>query len=243
MRQKDVGRAWRDAFAQYGAASHIFRSFRAQAEAAGVVRCALHVVAPFHSFAESSGNPFWWGFSDERKSFYAAYRAEHPDQLAELIMERGEVVLLRDAMDWLPKTELIAKLRAEALTHHDDDGVCIPMFGPFGHRTLLIISFGEQLVDTRDPRIEPIRQLALAGQRAVVLSKRSEQLPDRALSPREIAVLRGVGRGASNKEIARLLGISTHSVDADLRRIYAKLDATTRLQASFRAMELGLFRL
>lgn len=236
-------KTWMQALAEYGDAGEILRDFRRQAQAAGVVRCALYVVPPFHSLENHFDNPFWWGYSEERKSFYVRYRVIGRNRLAEMILERGQVVLTRDAMDWVPQTDWFKSMRAEALTHHAEDGVAIPIFGPFGHRALLIISFGEHLADTNDARIEPIRQLAIAGHRAVMMRKRAEQLPHEALTPTEIAVLRGVGKGASNKEISRKMKISIHNVDANLRRIFAKLGTTTRLQASFRAMELGLLRL
>ena len=48
------------------------------------------------------------------------------------------------------------------------------------------------------------------------------------LSPREQEIARMVGRGYTNKEIARVLEISSWTVSAHLRRVFSKLNVTTR---------------
>ena len=48
------------------------------------------------------------------------------------------------------------------------------------------------------------------------------------LSPRELEVARMVGMGFTNKMIASSLGISLYTVSTHLRRIFAKLDVSTR---------------
>jgi DNA-binding CsgD family transcriptional regulator len=48
------------------------------------------------------------------------------------------------------------------------------------------------------------------------------------LSPREIEIAAEVAQGRSNKEIARALGISTHTVSTHLRRAFRKLGVATR---------------
>ena len=60
------------------------------------------------------------------------------------------------------------------------------------------------------------------------------------LSPRQIECLFWVQEGKSAWEIGRILDISGRSVDGHLRRIYARLDVRTRLQAVLRAQDLGM---
>ncbi len=52
------------------------------------------------------------------------------------------------------------------------------------------------------------------------------------LSEKEIVCLRGVAGLKSSKAIARDLGISSHTVDARLKRAIAKLDAADRFEAA-----------
>lgn len=64
--------------------------------------------------------------------------------------------------------------------------------------------------------------------------------PVEALSERELAVLRLVAQGASNKEIAAALFIAEGTVKNHLTNILTKLDARDRTQAALKARELGL---
>lgn len=60
------------------------------------------------------------------------------------------------------------------------------------------------------------------------------------LTARQVEILTWVQEGKSAWEIGRILDISGRSVDGHLRRIYARLDVRTRLQAVLRAQDLGI---
>jgi LuxR family maltose regulon positive regulatory protein len=60
------------------------------------------------------------------------------------------------------------------------------------------------------------------------------------LTPRELEVLRLIGRGASNREIARTLIVSTGTVKKHLNNIFGKLEAQNRAHAVARGRDLGL---
>lgn len=61
-----------------------------------------------------------------------------------------------------------------------------------------------------------------------------------ALSERERAILCLMGRGLSNKGIARQLGIGSETVKSHAKSIFWKLTARSRAQAVYRAAALGL---
>ncbi len=63
------------------------------------------------------------------------------------------------------------------------------------------------------------------------------------LTPREMEILAAVGEGASNKAVARRLGISTHTVKFHLEAVFAKLDATSRAEAVAKGLRRGLIEL
>jgi DNA-binding NarL/FixJ family response regulator len=63
------------------------------------------------------------------------------------------------------------------------------------------------------------------------------------LTPRELEVLAAMADGASNKAIARRLGISFHTAKFHVAAILAKLDADSRTEAVTRAAHLGLVML
>ena len=64
-----------------------------------------------------------------------------------------------------------------------------------------------------------------------------------ALTGRELEVLRHIAEGASNKAIARALGISSHTVKFHVAAILAKLGVDSRTEAALQAIRLVLFML
>jgi two-component system nitrate/nitrite response regulator NarL len=61
-----------------------------------------------------------------------------------------------------------------------------------------------------------------------------------SLSPRELDVLRGIARGASNKEIARDHGIAETTVKIHVQHVLRKLDVSSRVHAAVIASENGI---
>jgi DNA-binding NarL/FixJ family response regulator len=74
-------------------------------------------------------------------------------------------------------------------------------------------------------------------------SPRDTQTGRPQLSKRERAVLTAMADGLSNKQIARRLGISFHTVKFHVASILEKLDAETRTEAVIKAAQLGLVML
>jgi len=63
------------------------------------------------------------------------------------------------------------------------------------------------------------------------------------LTPRETEILTLVGQGMSNKEIARELGISVHTVKFHLEALFNKLEATSRAEAVAKGLRGGVIEL
>lgn len=78
-----------------------------------------------------------------------------------------------------------------------------------------------KLVDARPPRSAPVEPF----------------------TPRETEVMALLAEGASNKAIARRLGISVHTAKFHVARVLDKLDATGRTDAVAHAARLGLLML
>lgn len=64
-----------------------------------------------------------------------------------------------------------------------------------------------------------------------------------SLTAREKEVLELIAKGFGYAEIARILGISAHTVTTHVRRIYGKLEVRSRGEAVYEAVNLGLIRL
>lgn len=65
---------------------------------------------------------------------------------------------------------------------------------------------------------------------------------DSLLTPREQQVLSLVARGFSYAEIARLEGLSVHTVQTHIKRLYAKLSVHSKTEAIYEASRMGLLR-
>lgn len=63
------------------------------------------------------------------------------------------------------------------------------------------------------------------------------------LTGREVEILRLIAKGFSFPEIARLLGISAHTVTTHVRHIYGKLEVNSRGEAVYEAVSQGLIRM
>ena len=84
----------------------------------------------------------------------------------------------------------------------------------------------------------------LSGRAEIVNGPSNEMVVRRtSLSKREGAVLTAIADGLSNKEIARRLGISVHTVKFHVASILEKLKVDTRTEAVIKAAQLGLVML
>lgn len=91
-------------------------------------------------------------------------------------------------------------------------------------------------------------RLAAPGEAANVTivsrdQRASAEAADIALTPRELDVLALLAEGASNKSIARQLGISVHTAKFHVGSILDKLDATGRTDAVAHAARRGVINL
>jgi DNA-binding NarL/FixJ family response regulator len=76
-----------------------------------------------------------------------------------------------------------------------------------------------------------------------VASEIAHHVSDEPLSDREIAVLRLVAEGKSNKEIAQTLDLSEETIKAHLKNMFAKLDVSDRTHAVTIAVRRGIIEL
>jgi DNA-binding CsgD family transcriptional regulator len=63
-----------------------------------------------------------------------------------------------------------------------------------------------------------------------------------ALTPRELDVLRLLGSGYTQAQVAWRLGVSPHTVISHLKNAYRKLDVHSAAAALMRGFQLGLLR-
>ncbi len=125
--------------------------------------------------------------------------------------------------------------------HGFRSGVSIPFFGPFNIRgTLVALDRADSI--NMDRAIEEVKESAPIGNSLVTCACRQTQpaSPSPSLTARERECMRWVAMGKTSWEIALILSISSRTVDFHVRNAMAKLDATSRQQAIYNAMSLGI---
>jgi DNA-binding NarL/FixJ family response regulator len=164
----------------------------------------------------------------------ALYREHHPD-----------VVLMDLRMPQVGGVEAISRITAEfpdarilALTTYEGDAEI--------RRALRAGARGYLLKDMLlSDMITAIRSV-LRGDRVIpaAVATRLAEFPERSdLTERELEILHLVGRGLSNKEVAKAIWCMDETVKIHLKSIFAKLGASDRTGAVTVALARGLIHL
>ncbi|MEP6342113.1 MAG: LuxR C-terminal-related transcriptional regulator [Maricaulaceae bacterium] len=120
------------------------------------------------------------------------------------------------------------------------NGIAIPVHGPNNRNGVIVLRFEDS--DRKYSQSE-IRKLQTASQYAhstfcrLRIKNRKKQT---SLTSREQEILTWVAHGKSNAVIADIVGISRHTVNGYLRRIYLKTGTSDRTTASLRGIGEGL---
>lgn len=179
------------------------------------------------------------GFAESLLAQYLAARTSGIAVLANVIQKGTRPVYL-DELESL--VELGSIERAHLAAYRAGgvrNGLGLQVFGPNGRNGIFAVDLG----DIRRLPPETLTRLRFACQAmhlryCALLQPQLGTVPQ--LSSREAEVLAWVARGKSNASIAGILGISAHTVDAHLRRIYLKLGVVDRISAALRGLGFGL---
>ena len=164
----------------------------------------------------------------------ALYREHQPD-----------VVLMDLRMPQVGGVEAISRITAEfpdarilALTTYEGDADI--------RRALRAGARGYLLKDMLLSDVITAIRSVLRGDRVIpaAVATRLAEFPERSdLTERELEVLHLVGRGLSNKEVAKAIGRMDETVKIHLKNIFAKLGASDRTEAVTVALARGLIHL
>ncbi|MDQ3733102.1 MAG: response regulator transcription factor [Actinomycetota bacterium] len=160
-------------------------------------------------------------------------------QAVELVRQHAPDVVLMDLS--MPVLDGVAATREIVAAAPDSKVVVLTSYGEES-RILDALNAGASgyLLKHTDPDdlIEAVRAAARgdapldprAGRVLIEQRRRSPHAGD--LTPRELEVLRLVGQGLANKQIARRLGISERTVKAHLTSVFQSVGVTDRVQAA-----------
>jgi DNA-binding CsgD family transcriptional regulator len=113
--------------------------------------------------------------------------------------------------------------------------VCLPSQHGLTRRILLVRDVGDPPFTERDRLLLTLLRPHLAELRDRVEAERRD-LP--ALTRRQVELLQRLARGATNRQLARDLGLSEATVRKHLENVYARLDVHSRTEALARASSL-----
>jgi LuxR family transcriptional regulator/LuxR family quorum-sensing system transcriptional regulator CciR len=153
-------------------------------------------------------------------------------------LQATEPFLLRDIERHRALSDAERAFRALAQAHGCADGIGLPVFGPTGRSGYLELNMEPghtMLPDEEAARTHWLAQQAHLRICALVEERASRQ----RLTPREREILAWLARGKSNDVIGRILGLSPHTIDTYLRRIYEKLGVCDRVSAALRGVAEG----
>jgi DNA-binding NarL/FixJ family response regulator len=178
---------------------------------------------------------------------------DHPSSVPELLNQYRIDVLLADA----PTRELLAEYRGR----HDRVALVVLLDGADPEDGVRALNAGARAVLHRSSsRNEIIAAIKVISSGLVVLPPellatllhegspaddvlKANDAGRAQLTRRELEVLAAMADGASNKAIARRLGISFHTAKFHVAAILAKLDADSRTEAVAKAAQSGLVML
>jgi two-component system nitrate/nitrite response regulator NarL len=172
---------------------------------------------------------------------------DHPSSVPELLNQYCIDVLLADA----PTRELLAEYRGR----HDRVALVVLLDGADPEDGVRALKAGARAVLHRSSSPnEIIAAIKVITSGLVVLPPEllatllheappADDVLKAQLTRRELEVLAAMADGASNKAIARQLGISFHTAKFHVAAILAKLDADSRTEAVAKAAQSGLVML
>jgi DNA-binding CsgD family transcriptional regulator len=120
------------------------------------------------------------------------------------------------------------------------DGLVCQVFGPQARNALVSIGFHHDRPRPTDAEVLDLHVASQFAHMRFCALVAGPAAPNRRLSPRELELLRWIARGKSNTSIAQIMGVSRHTVDTIMRRLFGKLDVTDRTRAAVRGLAFGL---
>ncbi|WP_116130841.1 LuxR family transcriptional regulator [Tropicimonas sp. IMCC34043] len=181
------------------------------------------------------------GFPAAFVDFYFGREIYRDSPLIEHALRTTEPFWWSDSVQVARMSELEKELVRTMMAMLDSDGLVIQVFGPNRRLGTVNLGFGKDA-----PRLgeQEIRELQIIAQSAHLAYCRlvagDAEAARLRLSARECEVLEWIARGKSNGVIAEILGISIHTVDTHVRRIFRKLEVNDRTTAAIKGFGAGL---
>ena len=207
----------------------------------GVTRMSYHHYSGLQGIDEPAVGIRAEGFPEPWVCQYigeALHRIDPIPQLARLSTKPFRWSDVADLMTLSPEQQdYLERLSASGV----GDGYALQLYGPAMRNGYVGLGFDTERANLSPHDLATLHAVAQLGHlRYCALTHPEEALGKTRLTKRERVVLEWAARGKSNANIAKILGVSPHTVDTQMRRIYAKLDVTDRTSACLRGLGAGL---
>lgn len=177
------------------------------------------------------------GMPEPWMAHYKANSLHLHDPIPGVAFQLAHPVRLSEILERLPSLNADERAFIEGFKNSEmTEGLAIPTFGPFGRPGLV----GATML--KHPRALDELDISLANAVAqqvhhrMALLQMDEPLP--VLSSREREILKWMGKGKSNLDIAAILRIAGPTVNTYVQRIYAKMRVRDRVSCIAKAMAL-----
>ncbi|NSX55766.1 helix-turn-helix transcriptional regulator [Parasulfitobacter algicola] len=122
------------------------------------------------------------------------------------------------------------------------DGLAIAVYGPAYRNGYVGLGFGDVKVEMNATQIVELQCASQIAHLRYCEVTAEDARKKRDLSPREFEILQWIARGKSNRVIADILGVSPHTVDTLVRRVFDKLNVADRTTAAIKGIGSGLLQ-
>lgn len=178
------------------------------------------------------------------------------DAVAACLRERPDIIILDVEMPQMNGVEATRKIVAECpltrvviLTAYEDDGLILQLIqaGATGYllkesktneviRAIRVAHGGDSLID---PKVAQKMMRMMMGMAPAIPAPPKNGALDQ-LTSREREVLREIGRGKNNKELAEVFQIGVNTVKTHVARVMQKLEVRDRVELVLLAVQAGL---
>jgi DNA-binding NarL/FixJ family response regulator len=168
------------------------------------------------------------------------------DSVVELVPPEADVVVVAGDDPLEEAARAVAEEGTQAILLLSDDDRSVPVLREFAPRGWGVVSPDAPPEELSAAIVAVIQGLVVLPRALTGRLLRGQEVveePSEPLTAREREVLGLLGRGLSNKMIARDLRISEHTVKFHVSSIYAKLGAASRTEAIGLGARLGLISL
>lgn len=210
----------------------------------GVVSASYRHVSRFHSQLDDSANLHHFGFPAAWVRLYdhdPKFR-EH-DPIADFILAAGSFMTWRQAIG-AQSLDPEQQAFVEAMEQHGlVDGIALPLYGPRGKEAYATYSFGREINADDLETVLMLNDFFWLRHAEIAIAEDEAWIRDRALSPRETEVLYWIAQGKSNHDIAIILHVKLPTVAEYVKRLFAKLEVRTRMEAASAGLQRGIINL